>query len=297
MAVRIWRRNFGSWLRASAFSSTRSVTTLVAAPAGDHADVAGAAIRLPFVRRPTSRRFADSAMASPAIVIALTPCSGACRRGWPDPDFDRHAERAGRADGELVGRAAVPVERQRGEPNRRQIGEVGAVQADFLLHRPEEHQRRVRQFASHDLQGRGQNDGASRPIVGAQARSFVGRARPNSPHHRLRADAQGHGVEWAMSSRRGPRTCRACGRSGCPPRRRGACAGGPCRCEWPKARRPRREVARSQTSAPRLLGRCAREWPSVPAPARARRDDRARRRAVAGNDAFAPAWLHCVSFF
>ena len=114
----IWPRNLGSWLRASALSVTRSVTTLVASP--------------PWMK-PTLRGAAVLALLDQAVPAAAGQV-GDGQRGDGDGadaslgadagvagepfDLDRHPVAAGRADRHLLAAPPSQLKHIAGLPSR-----------------------------------------------------------------------------------------------------------------------------------------------------------------------------------
>ena len=86
-------------------------------------------------------------MASEAMAMALIAFLGAAPAWLARPSIwisSRYPPVA--PSGQFLGRPAIPVEGQL-RPAQARSWACRAVQADFFLHRPEERQRRVRQFA------------------------------------------------------------------------------------------------------------------------------------------------------
>ena len=96
-------------------------------------------------------------------------------------DFDLQPIAAGGCNGEFLGRAAVPVERQSRLAQQRKLCVLRAVQADFFLHGKKESQRRMRQAPRQDFQRRVQHHGHARAIIGPQARGRIGRSGRRLP--------------------------------------------------------------------------------------------------------------------
>ena len=88
-------------------------------------------------------------MASDAMAMALMPCCGAAPAWAARPvDLDLQAIAASGGDGDAIGRAAIPIERQLRLAQQGQLRVVGPVQPDLFLDRKKEGQRRVRQPAA-----------------------------------------------------------------------------------------------------------------------------------------------------
>ncbi len=160
----------------------------------DHADVARAAL------------FAAEDQAVPAFAMELgdgqrRDCDGAYAlfgghsgMAGDAGHVDGHPVTAGRADDHLLDRPAVPIERQLRTAEHFEIGASCAVQTDLLLHRPKERQRRMRQLAAKNLDGRGEHHRHAGAIVGAQSGLWIARSNEFAMAYRLAADANWHGV-------------------------------------------------------------------------------------------------------
>ena len=119
-------------------------------------------------------------------------------------NIDCHSVAAGRADGDLGGRAAVEVERQFRFAQGAEPGQPGAVQADFFLHRPQQRQRRMGDAAAQQRHRRRQQGTGTGAVVGAQTGFRVGRHNSLALPHRARTDTDRHGVY--MGDEHAPRT-------------------------------------------------------------------------------------------
>ncbi len=186
--------------------------------------------------------FTRSAMARAAIAMALTPCSGAPPAWLASPLISickRYPPVAPRVS--FSAGAAVEIEDQLGPAQQVELHQPRTVQPDFLLDEPAERERRVRQAAPQDRQGRGQHHGHPGPIVGPQPSERVGRGDEISLLHRLRTDADRHRVH--MGHQHAARTGMRAGKlknQDCRLRRPGAFCDARCRCgsPWNRRRRP-----------------------------------------------------------
>ena len=149
----------------------------------------------------------SSAIASAAMVIALTPRSGA-RAGVAGRagDADGHAIAAGGPDRDLVGGAAIEIEGQLWPAEHADRGIASTVQTDLLLHGPEERQRPMLRLFGQDVQCGRQDRGRAGAVVGAQRRVLVGRNDVFPFLHRPGAAANRHRIDVGhqQSSRPGP---------------------------------------------------------------------------------------------